>query len=121
MLSWLLAPEGLFPLRSPQDLGRGGAGALLTARTSPQESQDLFCCLYRSWCHNPVTTVSLCFLTQNYQHAYDLIQKLYPSLSLFFGPAAEGQVLPSRPGVGGPDCRSPARACACPQACDIRT
>ncbi|XP_044519032.1 protein VAC14 homolog [Gracilinanus agilis] len=39
------------------------------------ESQSLFCCLYRSWCHNPVTTVSLCFLTQNYQHAYDLIQK----------------------------------------------
>ncbi|KAF6079889.1 VAC14 component of PIKFYVE complex [Phyllostomus discolor] len=39
------------------------------------ESQNLFCCLYRSWCHNPVTTVSLCFLTQNYRHAYDLIQK----------------------------------------------
>ncbi|KAJ6666166.1 hypothetical protein lerEdw1_001070 [Lerista edwardsae] len=43
------------------------------------ESRKLFCCLYRSWCHNPVTTVSLCFLTQNYKHAYDLIQKLYPS------------------------------------------
>ncbi|XP_009328659.1 PREDICTED: protein VAC14 homolog, partial [Pygoscelis adeliae] len=42
------------------------------------ESRNLFCCLYRSWCHNPVTTVSLCFLTQNYKHAYDLIQKLYP-------------------------------------------
>ncbi|KAF7242762.1 hypothetical protein EYD10_10909 [Varanus komodoensis] len=39
------------------------------------ESLELFCCLYRSWCHNPVTTVSLCFLTQNYKHAYDLIQK----------------------------------------------
>ncbi|NWT86079.1 VAC14 protein, partial [Lanius ludovicianus] len=39
------------------------------------ESRNLFCCLYRSWCHNPVTTVSLCFLTQNYKHAYDLIQK----------------------------------------------
>lgn len=39
------------------------------------ESRSLFCCLYRSWCHNPVTTVSLCFLTQNYRHAYDLIQK----------------------------------------------
>uniref|UniRef100_A0A8D1A6H3 Protein VAC14 homolog n=1 Tax=Sus scrofa TaxID=9823 RepID=A0A8D1A6H3_PIG len=39
------------------------------------ESRNLFCCLYRSWCHNPVTTVSLCFLTQNYRHAYDLIQK----------------------------------------------
>uniref|UniRef100_A0A671PUI7 Protein VAC14 homolog n=1 Tax=Sinocyclocheilus anshuiensis TaxID=1608454 RepID=A0A671PUI7_9TELE len=40
-----------------------------------QESCALFCCLYRSWCHNPVATVSLCFLTQNYRHAYDLIQK----------------------------------------------
>ncbi|XP_026875456.2 protein VAC14 homolog [Electrophorus electricus] len=39
------------------------------------ESCALFCCLYRSWCHNPVATVSLCFLTQNYRHAYDLIQK----------------------------------------------
>ncbi|XP_076878203.1 protein VAC14 homolog isoform X2 [Brachyhypopomus gauderio] len=39
------------------------------------ESCVLFCCLYRSWCHNPVATVSLCFLTQNYRHAYDLIQK----------------------------------------------
>ncbi|KAL7862863.1 hypothetical protein SRHO_G00118470 [Serrasalmus rhombeus] len=39
------------------------------------ESCTLFCCLYRSWCHNPVATVSLCFLTQNYRHAYDLIQK----------------------------------------------
>ncbi|KAB5571617.1 hypothetical protein PHYPO_G00227090 [Pangasianodon hypophthalmus] len=39
------------------------------------ESCALFCCLYRSWCHNPVATVSLCFLTQNYHHAYDLIQK----------------------------------------------
>ncbi|KAI4885977.1 hypothetical protein NFI96_033059 [Prochilodus magdalenae] len=45
------------------------------------ESCTLFCCLYRSWCHNPVATVSLCFLTQNYQHAYDLIQKLYPTAS----------------------------------------
>lgn len=40
-----------------------------------QENCALFCCLYRSWCHNPVATVSLCFLTQNYRHAYDLIQK----------------------------------------------
>lgn len=49
-----------------------------TAPSFYQESRNLFCCLYRSWCHNPVTTVSLCFLTQNYKHAYDLIQKLYP-------------------------------------------
>ncbi|XP_012585922.1 PREDICTED: protein VAC14 homolog [Condylura cristata] len=59
----LLTSSELFQLRSQ----------LKDLRTL--ESQNLFCCLYRSWCHNPVTTVSLCFLTQNYRHAYDLIQK----------------------------------------------
>ncbi|XP_020819252.1 protein VAC14 homolog isoform X2 [Phascolarctos cinereus] len=59
----LLTSTELFPLRNQlKDL-------------KTLESQSLFCCLYRSWCHNPVTTVSLCFLTQNYRHAYDLIQK----------------------------------------------
>ncbi|KFP68110.1 Protein VAC14, partial [Cariama cristata] len=47
-----------------------------TLNTILLTSSELFQrCLYRSWCHNPVTTVSLCFLTQNYKHAYDLIQK----------------------------------------------
>lgn len=59
-------------------MDQGREPSLLTVAPLPQESQNLFCCLYRSWCHNPVTTVSLCFLTQNYRHAYDLIQKLYP-------------------------------------------
>ncbi|XP_014678213.1 PREDICTED: protein VAC14 homolog [Priapulus caudatus] len=35
---------------------------------------SLFVCLYQSWCHNPVATVSLCFLTQNYRHASDLLK-----------------------------------------------
>ncbi|KAI8491112.1 PtdIns(3,5)P(2) sythesis regulation factor [Branchiostoma belcheri] len=39
-----------------------------------KESCDLFCCLYQSWCHNPVATVSLCLLTQNYRHSCDLLQ-----------------------------------------------
>ncbi|XP_067131092.1 protein VAC14 homolog isoform X2 [Centruroides vittatus] len=39
-----------------------------------EESRSLFCCLYRSWCHSPVATVSLCFLTQNYEHACKLLQ-----------------------------------------------
>ncbi|KAL0278812.1 UNVERIFIED_CONTAM: hypothetical protein PYX00_000512 [Menopon gallinae] len=39
-----------------------------------KESQDLFVCLYYCWCHNPVATVALCFLTQNYTHACDLIR-----------------------------------------------
>uniref|UniRef100_A0A4W3IR86 Protein VAC14 homolog n=1 Tax=Callorhinchus milii TaxID=7868 RepID=A0A4W3IR86_CALMI len=61
--SILLTSTELFQLRNQ----------LKDLRTT--ESCSLFCCLYRSWCHNPVATVSLCFLTQNYKHAYDLIQK----------------------------------------------
>lgn len=38
-----------------------------------QESCGLFCCLYRSWCHNPVATISLCLLTQNYEHTCSLL------------------------------------------------
>ncbi|GAB1601196.1 protein VAC14 homolog [Argonauta hians] len=38
------------------------------------ESCSLFTCLYKSWCHGPVATVSLCYLTQNYQHACDLLE-----------------------------------------------
>jgi vacuole morphology and inheritance protein 14 len=37
------------------------------------ESCSLFCCLYRTWCHSPVATVSLCLLTKNYKHACDLL------------------------------------------------
>ncbi|EDO30641.1 predicted protein [Nematostella vectensis] len=37
------------------------------------ESCSLFCCLYQSWAHNAVATVSLCLLTQNYKHACDLL------------------------------------------------
>ena len=39
--------------------------------------QDLFCCLYQSWSHNPAAVLSLCLLSQVYQHASDLIIKLY--------------------------------------------
>ncbi|XP_075694360.1 protein VAC14 homolog isoform X2 [Rhinoderma darwinii] len=61
--SILLTSSELFQLRSQlKDL-------------QTPESCDLFCCLYRSWCHSPVATVSLCFLTQKYKHAYRLIQK----------------------------------------------
>ncbi|KAK9694327.1 Vacuolar protein 14 C-terminal Fig4p binding [Popillia japonica] len=37
------------------------------------ESCMLFCCLYETWCHNPVATVALCLLTQCYNHVCDLI------------------------------------------------
>ncbi|XP_059478479.1 protein VAC14 homolog [Neocloeon triangulifer] len=38
------------------------------------ESASLFVCLYKTWCHNPVATVSLCLLTQCYPHASTLIK-----------------------------------------------
>lgn len=40
-----------------------------------QESWSLFTTLYRSWCHNPVATIALCLLSQNYEHSSDLVQK----------------------------------------------
>ncbi|XP_078482952.1 protein VAC14 homolog [Ciona intestinalis] len=42
---------------------------------SGKENSDLFCCLYKSWCHNPVAAICLCLLTQNYQHCCTLLQK----------------------------------------------
>lgn len=41
----------------------------------------LFCSLYETWCHNPVATVALCLLTQNYQHVCELI-KLFGNLEV---------------------------------------
>lgn len=38
---------------------------------------DLFVCIYRSWCHNATALFSLCLLSQMYQHAADLVVKLY--------------------------------------------
>lgn len=37
--------------------------------------RQLFCELYRSWSHNPIATLSLCILTQVYDHAADLLQE----------------------------------------------
>ncbi|KAH8026912.1 hypothetical protein HPB51_000034 [Rhipicephalus microplus] len=42
-----------------------------------KESCSLFCCLYRSWCHNPVATISLCLLTQNYEHTCSLLHLFF--------------------------------------------
>ena len=39
------------------------------------ESHSLFAVLYRSWCHSPVATFSLCLLSQVYDHACDLLQE----------------------------------------------
>eukprot|EP01102_Stenamoeba_stenopodia_P022271 TRINITY_DN921_c0_g1_i1.p1 TRINITY_DN921_c0_g1~~TRINITY_DN921_c0_g1_i1.p1 ORF type:complete len:588 (-),score=147.47 TRINITY_DN921_c0_g1_i1:139-1902(-) len=40
-----------------------------------KESRDLFCVLYRSWCHNSAATLSLCLLAQAYKHSTNLILK----------------------------------------------
>ncbi|KAF1606135.1 UNVERIFIED_CONTAM: hypothetical protein FQV16_0000886, partial [Eudyptes robustus] len=45
---------------------------------SPQENNvvNLFECLYRCWCYQPICLLSLCLLSQNYQHAVDLAARL---------------------------------------------
>ncbi|RHZ78805.1 hypothetical protein Glove_156g45 [Diversispora epigaea] len=39
-----------------------------------KDGQMLFTALYKSWCHNPVATFSLCLLAQAYEHAANLLQ-----------------------------------------------
>ncbi|KAJ5733885.1 hypothetical protein N7493_002671 [Penicillium malachiteum] len=39
-----------------------------------REGQTLFLTLFRSWCHNAVSTFSLCLLAQAYEQAYNLLQ-----------------------------------------------
>ncbi|KAI7899299.1 vacuolar protein 14 C-terminal Fig4p binding-domain-containing protein [Cokeromyces recurvatus] len=39
-----------------------------------RENQRLFNTLYRSWCHNAVSTFSLCLLSQVYEHAANMLQ-----------------------------------------------
>ncbi|KAH8236575.1 hypothetical protein KR026_005984 [Drosophila bipectinata] len=40
---------------------------------SNEKSADLFQCLYKSWAHCPVSTLSLCLLAQSYQHVSRLV------------------------------------------------
>eukprot|EP01048_Picozoa_sp_COSAG05_P014883 COSAG05_NODE_1730_length_4187_cov_126.370841_2_plen_656_part_00 len=46
---------------------------LLQTTLSSAQGGDLFKALYKSWCHNPVATFSLCLYAQAYKHAADLI------------------------------------------------
>ncbi|GJJ79166.1 vacuole morphology and inheritance protein 14 [Entomortierella parvispora] len=39
-----------------------------------RDGQALFTVLYRSWCHNPVSTFALCLMAQYYEHAVALLQ-----------------------------------------------
>lgn len=36
---------------------------------------DLFITLYKSWCHNPTATFSLCLMARAYEHAYALVRR----------------------------------------------
>lgn len=55
--------------------------------------------------------MSLCFLTQNYRHAYDLIQKLYPSLAVLPAQAPRDA---GGPGAPLPPTRWARRPSSCP-------
>ena len=46
-----------------------------------QDTKDLFCCVYRTWCLCPVATVSLCLLSGKYRHACRLLH-LFGSLEI---------------------------------------
>lgn len=48
-----------------------------------QGSWVLFKTLYNCWCHNPIATIALCLLSQNYQHAANIVAKLYPCITSF--------------------------------------
>ncbi|KAF5184427.1 Two-component response regulator orr21 [Thalictrum thalictroides] len=50
--------------------------ALLKQSMVNPAGKDLFVSLYSSWCHSPTATISLCLLTQAYQHASSVIQSL---------------------------------------------
>ncbi|XP_014285710.1 protein VAC14 homolog isoform X1 [Halyomorpha halys] len=48
----------------------------LRNRLKTEGSELLFKTLYETWCHNPVATIALCLLTQNYAHVANLITTL---------------------------------------------
>lgn len=80
----LMTSRELFELRSQLQKAESKVGfvsfsvACSNFSRSFQEASLMFCVLYKSWCHNPVATVSLCLLSQNYRHTYDLLLRLYP-------------------------------------------
>lgn len=41
-----------------------------------RENQNLFYTLYKSWCHNPISVITLCLLSQSYDHASLLVLQM---------------------------------------------
>ncbi|OAE25279.1 hypothetical protein AXG93_4642s1000 [Marchantia polymorpha subsp. ruderalis] len=50
--------------------------SILKNSSSNPAGRNLFVALYKSWCHSPMATVSLCLLAQAYTHASSIIQSL---------------------------------------------
>lgn len=46
-----------------------------------QEASSLFLVLYNAWCHSPIATLSICFLSNNYRLACEIVTYL-PQLDL---------------------------------------
>lgn len=45
-----------------------------TTTTTTSENEDIFWCIYSTWCYNPISLFSLCILSQKYYLSYNLIQ-----------------------------------------------
>ncbi|KAL1828988.1 hypothetical protein ACET3Z_007400 [Daucus carota] len=49
---------------------------LLKKSSVNEAGKDLYLALYNSWCHSPMAIISLCLLSQTYEHASTVIQSL---------------------------------------------
>jgi vacuole morphology and inheritance protein 14 len=50
----------------------------LKGKTKPdfvENKEKLFLFLYQTWCYNPVSTLTLCLMSRNYELAYNLIPR----------------------------------------------
>lgn len=50
--------------------------SLIKSSSKSKQGNDLFLVLYKSWVHNPVSTISLCLLAKAFKHSSDLIMNL---------------------------------------------
>jgi vacuole morphology and inheritance protein 14 len=47
-----------------------------TIKSKNEKGIELFSYLFKSWCHNPISTLSLCLLSQSFREASDLVMSL---------------------------------------------
>ena len=52
----------------------------ITPTDFAKSKEELFVNLYNSWCINPISTLTLCLLSQKYELAYNLINRLTEEL-----------------------------------------